>query len=81
MMILRDLPLRRVAGLEQGISCFWGSSRCARLLDWERKEEAASGGQPQTLNRRNLNKKPHTLLTCHVSPEAERSAAAGEGSG
>ena len=46
MRLLGDLPLRGAAQLEtKGRGCFWGSSRCAGLLDY-RKKDAASGGSP-----------------------------------
>ena len=44
-LLLGELPLRGAARLEKCRGCFWGSSRCAGLLDW-RKEEAALGGDP-----------------------------------
>ena len=46
MRLLGELPLRGAAQLEmKGRGCFWGSSRCAGLLDY-RKKDAASGGSP-----------------------------------
>ena len=45
-LLLRELPLRGAAQLEtKGRGCFWGSCRCAGLLDY-RKKDAASGGSP-----------------------------------
>ena len=42
-----ELPLRGAARLEKGGGCFWGSSRCAGLLDTDRRRLlAASGGAP-----------------------------------
>ena len=35
-----ELPLRGAARLKEGGGCFGGSSRCAGLLDRERKEAA-----------------------------------------
>ena len=46
MLLLEELPLRGVAGLQKGSCCFWrGSCRCAGLLDY-RKEVAVSRGSP-----------------------------------
>ena len=45
-MLFGELSLRGAAGLEKGICGFWGISRCAGLLDYRRKEKAASGGSP-----------------------------------
>ena len=42
-LFLAELPLRGAAQQREGGSSFWGSSRCAWLLDWGR-EEALSGG-------------------------------------
>ena len=44
-LLLGELPLRGAARLEKCRGCFWGSSRCAGLLDY-RQEEAAFGGAP-----------------------------------
>ena len=44
-LLFGELPLRGAAGLQTGGGCFWGSSRCAGLLDWG-KEEAAFWGAP-----------------------------------
>ena len=46
MRLLGDLPLRGAAGLEKGICCFWGSCRCAELLDYEREEALSLGELP-----------------------------------
>ena len=44
MLLLGDLPLRGAAQLEtKERCCFWGSSRCAGLLDY-RERDTASGG-------------------------------------
>ena len=42
-LLLGELPLRGAARLEKCSGCFWGSSRCAGLLDW-RNAAAAFGG-------------------------------------
>ena len=42
-LLFGDLPVCGAAGLEKCRGCFWGSSRCAGLLDY-RHEEAAFGG-------------------------------------
>ena len=44
-LLLGELPIRGAAGLQTWGGCYWGSSRCAGLLDW-RKDEAASWGAP-----------------------------------
>ena len=45
-MLLEELPLRGAAGLEKGRCFFWGSCRCAGLLDYEREEALSLGELP-----------------------------------
>ena len=55
MLFLGDLPLRGAAGIEKGRCFFWGSCRCAGLLDYER-EEALSLGELPLLGAAGLQK-------------------------
>ena len=41
---MEELPLRGAARLREGVGLFWGSSRCAGLLDWGKKDDVPGGG-------------------------------------
>ena len=45
-LLLGDLPLRGAAPLRGEGGCFWGTSRCAGLLNGGAGKEAAFGGAP-----------------------------------
>ena len=77
-LLLGDLPLRGAAPLRGEGGCFWGTSRCAGLLNGGAGKEAAFGGAPAA---RGCSTEGGRRLFWGGAPAARGCSMAGRGGG